>query len=240
MKRQKYSGENHRRSRLIGGAGEVLNGPFKGMRYPMEESVCSAYFPKIIGSYEKELWENLESLLEKQYNSIIDVGCAEGYYAVGLGLRQKEAHIYAYDTDELARSMCEKLSQENGLGEKLTIKGELTEQELSSFPFEGNSLIICDCEGFEKKLFTPTSIENLTGSDLIIETHDFLDSEISGRLTALFQKTHNITPINSSSDLEKVFTYHFSEIGDFNLLERFDVLAEHRPETMKWLVCEAK
>lgn len=218
----------------------MLNGPFKGMRYPMEESVCSAYFPKIIGSYEKELWENLESLLEKQYNSIIDVGCAEGYYAVGLGLRQKEAHIYAYDTDELARSMCEKLSQENGLGEKLTIKGELTEQELSSFPFEGNSLIICDCEGFEKKLFTPTSIENLTGSDLIIETHDFLDSEISGRLTALFQKTHNITPINSSSDLEKVFTYHFSEIGDFNLLERFDVLAEHRPETMKWLVCEAK
>ena len=33
----------------------VLNGVFAGMKYPEMESIGSALFPKLIGSYEKEI-----------------------------------------------------------------------------------------------------------------------------------------------------------------------------------------
>ena len=32
----------------------VFSGPFKGMKY-IDYSVCSAYYPKLLGIYEKEL-----------------------------------------------------------------------------------------------------------------------------------------------------------------------------------------
>ena len=65
----------------------VLTGIFKGLKYPELTAYGSALYPKLIGSYEKELCPTLARLLEKNYSEIIDTGCAEGYYAVGLALK---------------------------------------------------------------------------------------------------------------------------------------------------------
>jgi hypothetical protein len=84
----------------------VLSGPFKGMKYPNLEAFGSCIYPKILGSYERELHDTLNSISNTRYSEIIDVGCAEGYYAVGLSLQHPEARVYAYDIDETARRLC--------------------------------------------------------------------------------------------------------------------------------------
>jgi len=56
----------------------VLNGPFKGLKYPRLESFGSQIFPKLLGSYEIELAPVFDRIFKENYLKIIDVGCAEG------------------------------------------------------------------------------------------------------------------------------------------------------------------
>ena len=65
----------------------VLSGPFHGMRY-VDHSVGSSLFPKLIGTYEKELRYWLEAqFTESNLTTIVNIGAGEGYYAVGAALR---------------------------------------------------------------------------------------------------------------------------------------------------------
>ena len=45
----------------------------------------SVLIPKLLGSYEQELQPLLQRLAAQNYSEIVDIGCAEGYYAIGLG-----------------------------------------------------------------------------------------------------------------------------------------------------------
>lgn len=54
--------------------------------------------PKLLGSYECELHEIIESALRSNHHRVIDVGSAEGYYAVGFALK-RGCHVVAFDTD---------------------------------------------------------------------------------------------------------------------------------------------
>lgn len=69
----------------------VRRGPFAGLRYPSHDAVGSSLWPKLLGSYEAELAPTFEALCATPYRTVVDVGAAEGYYAVGLGLRLGEA-----------------------------------------------------------------------------------------------------------------------------------------------------
>ena len=66
---------------------KVAAGPFAGMRY-ITRSCGSKLAPKVIGCYERELHPAIENAIRGDYQRIIDIGCAEGYYAVGLAWRK--------------------------------------------------------------------------------------------------------------------------------------------------------
>ncbi len=219
---------------------EVQSGPFKGMKYPAIRSVGSSIYPKLLGCYEKELWETVAYLKNKDYSEIIDIGCAEGYYAVGFGIGISNAKIYAYDTSENARILCKKMATLNNIGDKVTIKSECTPEELHSFPFTGRGLVICDCEGCEKGLFNQRNVQNLVNCDLLIETHDFIDESISGYLKGLFGKTHYIYLVSSVNDIEKALTYDLTGLEKVDFSDRLPLFAEHRRGTMEWLICISK
>ena len=79
--------------------GIVAGGPFQGLRY-IRESVGSAWAPKMLGTYEKELWPVVDVLIRRRPRWIVDVGAAEGYYAVGLAMRLGAAQVVAFEADE--------------------------------------------------------------------------------------------------------------------------------------------
>ena len=216
----------------------VRNGPFRGMIYPSREAAGSEFYPKILGSYEQELHETLAYITRQPYSAVVDVGCAEGYYAVGLGLILKNARIYAFDTNSDARSMCAKMAEINGV--EVTTGGHCDKEILLDLNLGSKALIFSDCEGYENRLFDRDIAQKHSNHDFLIETHDFLEIATTRDILSAFQDTHECSVIESVDDIMKAYTYEFDELKDFDLGERLRILSERRPTIMRWIFAKSK
>lgn len=216
---------------------KVQHGPFRGMRYPGYASAGSALIPKLIGSYEKELHEVVEELCSISFTEVVDVGCAEGYYAIGFALRIRSARVLAYDTDVEALKLCRNMAELNGVSDRVQTAGFCDDLLLSEIAGKAvNALIICDCEGFERDLFSDLCVSALASHTVLIEVHDFVDPEISGFLRKQFRSTHDLSVISSIDDIHKAQSYVFPELEKLTVGQRWVCLAEHRPHIMQWFL----
>ena len=168
----------------------VHNGPFKGMKY-IGQSSGSALLPKILGSYEEPIHAWIEEVIEeRRYKHILDIGCAEWYYACGFAMRMPNVKIVAYDIDEYARKNATKLKELNNI-KNIEIKEECTHEELN-IQSQKDTLVFCDIEGYEEILLDPLKVSNLKNVDLLIESHDCFIPNITEELIKRFYLTHKI------------------------------------------------
>ena len=218
----------------------VKHGPFRGMRYPFARSVYSALFPKLLGTYERELAPLLDRLWTRDYTEIVDVGCAEGYYAVGFALRFPKATVYAYDTDPEGVRLCRVLAEANGVADRVVTGSFCDLGTLASIPFRGRALILSDCEGYERRLLSRDALPLLAGHDVLVELHDFIDISISDQIRATFAASHEIEAMESIDDIKKARTYEYPELARFDLATRRVLLSEQRPAIMEWFLMTAR
>jgi hypothetical protein len=162
----------------------------------MPRAIGSALCPKLLGCYECELAEVMARILETPYATIVDVGCAEGYYAVGLALRMPEARVYAFDTDARARELCEEMARSNGVADRVVVGGMCDPERLRELPL-ASALLISDCEGYELELLRPDLVPGLRQCDVLVELHDGRDPRITPALRERFAATHEIAWIAS-------------------------------------------
>lgn len=214
---------------------KVLNGPFKNMVYPSLASAGSTLYPKLLGSYELEISSLIESLCNDRYTQIIDIGCAEGYYAVGLGMRNRHATVFAYDISHSARAQCNAMARKNNVHNRVHTFSKCSAETLLDFVYRGRTLILSDCEGYELNLFTKQVVEALINSDVLIESHDFINIETSSILESRFRSSHDMHVFKSVDDIDKAYEYCFEEIESLPLSVKKALLCENRPSVMKWL-----
>jgi len=230
---------NHHYEKLAGKT--VLNGPFKGLKYSSFTSAGSCIIAKIVGSYESELSDVVQEIIANSYEKIINIGCGEGYYANGLAIKCGQAKVYAYDTDKVARDICGEMAALNGVADRVQIGSEFMHTTFDDFDLSEKCLIICDCEGFEYELFNEQTILRLGECDLLIETHDFVNIDISTRLEKLFATTHHVTSIKSIDDYQKAKYYSFYPFENLtDLQEKKTIYEEGRPVIMEWLWLKSK
>ncbi len=215
----------------------VLNGPFKGMIYPSAVSIGSSFFPKILGSYEMEINKFINFILKQDYVNIIDVGCAEGYYAIGLGMKLKKANIHAFDIDKNAQNQCKLMARANNVD--IQVNGLCTKKLLKTLPKDQKSLIILDCEGYEKNLIDKEVADQNKNNDFLIEAHDFEDISITEHILYSFGRTHKTEIVESIDDISKVYNYKFEELSGMTLFEKNQILAEYRPNIMRWIFAKS-
>ena len=221
-------------------SGVVRHGIFYGMKYPSLESAGSALYPKLLGSYERELHGVMERIVHTDYDTIVDVGCAEGYYATGLALRLPEAKVYAFDVDERAQQLCQEMAQFNGVGDRVEVRAFCSPQVLIDLPLGRRALIISDCEGYEQALFNEDCVAALAAHDVLIEVHAFVNPDIPVLLRQRFGATHRIQAFFSTADADKPGNYPWTGHEEFTEDEWRALLAEGRPGTMEWLWLTAK
>ena len=217
----------------------VLAGPFQGLAYPQLDSAGSTLLPKLLGTYESELHPVIRSLTGLKFSVIVDIGCAEGYYAVGLSRLFPTAKVFAYDISPKARDLCAAMAQVNGAG-NIAVRGFCDRNELLALPTADPHLVLSDCEGYEKELFDRAVIEHLRSSYFIIELHDFKDRAISRMIPPLFSATHKVEIISSVPDREKAARYRSAFLYNCDSFEREVAFAENRPEIMQWLVARPR
>jgi hypothetical protein len=218
----------------------VLHGPFKGMKYPSYHSYGSALYSKLLGSYESEIHNIIREICTRQYASIVNIGCGEGYYAVGLALSIPAARVYAFDISDDARRYTNDMATLNNVRDRMEIGSNVSREFFGEISQDGKGLIVCDCEGCELSLFQASGIENFRNTDLLIETHDFIDINISTRLQKIFATTHTCSVVTSIDDLEKAKTYNFEESATFDLETKRILFGEGRPSIMEWLFLQPK
>ena len=209
---------------------EVRHGPFTGMQYlPGQESISGQLISKLVGSYESQLYPWIVSeWIGGDFDVVIDVGCAEGYYAVGLAHTMARATVRAYDTYAPARAQCEQLAAINGVGERVLVGGECTPQTLAGQPPERVALL-CDCEGYESTLLDPRVAPVLRGWSIIVEQHDNIDPSISTTIRERFAGSHEISIVTASAaDPDGI-----PELAWMTPAQRAFVLSE-RPPLISW------
>lgn len=124
-----------------------------------------------------------------QPSRIIDVGCAEGYYAVGLALRLPQATVVACDTDNDSLSACSQNAKANGVDGRVTVVGELDCARLNNL-LDDRSLLVIDCEGCELQLLDPKQVPALRNTWIIAEIHDFVHAAASPTIRSRFEESH--------------------------------------------------
>jgi hypothetical protein len=173
----------------------VQAGPFAGLRY-LAEARNSGFTAKILGSYEAEIRPAVEAVVANGYRTMVNVGCAEGYYAVGLAVASPRSTVYAFDTQADCRALCGELAKLNGVGARVVIGAECTHAELNRLG-DGRVFLLCDCEGFELELLDPAKVPALRGWDILVELHECHRQGLTATVTGRFSATHDIELIES-------------------------------------------
>jgi hypothetical protein len=217
----------------------VQNGPFADARLSVSDWNEWTTVPKVLGSYEAELHPTIEDLCEVDYDRIINIGAAEGYYAVGMALRQQSALVYAFEASDQLREQCALNSRINGAEERICIQGRCGVSDLKDIVSEepGTDLIICDCEGQELGLLHGEIISLLTNTDLLVEIHETVATEerkesATEILTRRFRPTHKITMIPARLRTAE----RYSALNSLYWDEKPLAISEHRRRSKGWLL----
>lgn len=188
----------------------VQSGPFKGMKL-LPEVAEGCFVPKILGCYEQELHPVIEQIMQSDYKHIVNIGSAEGYYAVGLArLLQKGTKLYAYDLNPVARTKCAEMAALNGVEDKIQIREEFKPDDFAVYKDE-KTCVICDIEGDELNLLNPSVSPALAHIDLLVEMHDCFNASISSTLIERFTPTHDI----------EVIYFNTRDISQYPVLKSF-------------------
>jgi hypothetical protein len=161
------------------------------MKY-IRSAAGSALPPKLLGSYEKELHQAIKQLVARKPRLLIDVGCAEGYYAVGIPYFAKEAGLrcWAIDVDENALHLTQDLARLNGLDDVVSSDPSL-DNVFGAIECQGPFLLMCDVEGAELELIDPVARPCLRTCDMLIEVHlDNFGVSPKKELERRFGETH--------------------------------------------------
>lgn len=220
----------------------IQSGPFRGMRYLPELMIPDSFekyalFPKILGSYEEEMHPLLVQMLGRGYDRVINIGCTDGYYSVGVSRKLPDAHTYVFDPDGDARRICQRMAQYNDVADRVTVRGDCAISELTAL-VQGRTLVICDYAGSEIDLLRPDLVPGLAHSDMIVKLHNHVDPTIPHIVSERFARTHEMITL-TSRDHDRDFS-SFRLLDGLSLYKRQLAVEEWRLRPPLWSIMTPK
>lgn len=218
-------------------------GIFEGMGY-VSQSICGSIIPKYLGIYEIELVPIFKQLFQIPFQSIIDVGSAEGYYAVGCALQFPLARIIAFEGTEEGRQLLDQVIQKNQVSDRIEVRGYCTPEALKAetdrCQKKDNQLLIMDVEGAEEELLKLHQASDLSQFYILIELHDWVDPLMGDRIMQKFASTHSVQVINARvRHFQDLVTPRFFPLRLY-LAPSLLAFSHERPLPMRWVYFEPK
>ena len=211
----------------------VQHGPFKGMSFSTR-STEGARAARLLGAYEASLIPIIEEIIARNYPLVVDIGSAEGYYAVGLARRMAQTRVLARDASDIAQAACRSLSFENGVAARVEVGGLFGHADFEAL--QGPRVVICDIEGAEVALLDPEKAPSLRQTDILVECHDAMVERATETLVARFRPSHDITRIERALAGDCLPGW----MDGFSDLDRLLALWEWRSGPTPWLWMRAK
>ena len=214
----------------------VLQGPMRGLRYVANSSEgCLA--ARLIGCYEQPLLTFLEEAICTDYTNVVNIGCSDGYYAVGMARRMPKSKMWAYDINPAAQNACTELAQKNDVSERIEIGALFGPEDFAQFANK-KTLVMCDIEGAEQELLDPQLAPDLVGMDIIVESHECIIKGLTQTLLDRFSVTHEITLIQDTG--QRHFEILPKDYEKWANLDQLVATWEWRSGPTPWLVMKSK
>ena len=208
------------------------------MRYPFSFIPQNLFLgPFQVGSYEGELHPVVEQIVAAAPRVVVNVGAAEGYYAVGLARRLPDLQVIAFEAEPAIASAGNRLAALNGVEDRIESRGECTPAELASLErrLEGSTVcVVMDCEGCEGALADPAHAEWLARASLLVELHTSIDGEIEAELTERLAPTHETAAIRARPPWASQWT-ELMKLRGLRQIDRELLVAEFRHGGQDWL-----
>lgn len=218
--------------------GIVRYGPFAGMRWldnprwgRSEQGVM------MLGLYEQEVLAHLAEA-PARFRVFVDVGAADGYYAVGLLHSGKVDRSVAFEAIPACRSAIARLAAENGVGDRITILGTASERFIDDLTAQNirspETMFLIDIEGAEFTVLTEELFAFLKSSLIIVETHAHIYANPQGEMEGLIRRastTHRVTTWLPGARNP----WDIKELEDHPEIDRWILCSEGRWEVQQWL-----
>jgi hypothetical protein len=213
----------------------VYGGPFAGMRF-VDQAIWGAYIPKLLGCYERELHPFIERLVAEGPRHLVDIGGAEGYYAVGMLLRMPQLRVSVFEQLPQGRQAIQQLATKNDVTSRLTVLGSCDPAALGATLRETQATaLISDVEGYEVELLDPVLVPELANVTMLVEVHDSKVPNCTERVRQKLEKTHRVEHVVQQP--RAVRDYPYRDVASVlfpSLVERYAV-NEFRSTGNSWL-----
>ena len=165
----------------------------------------------------------------------VDIGAADGYYAIGGLLNGRFQTADCFELTELGRETIIRNAKRNGVFKQLRVFGA-ADQTLPTKLVDRewrDTVVLCDIEGAEFDLFDERCLSAMKGAMIIIEIHNWV-SDFLPRYTALLERASRHYSMRL---LERsTFPQHsLPELRSFPDDNRMIMLSEGRPNVMRFL-----
>ena len=219
----------------------VAYGPFKGMK--LSQDVWWGKFDlstKMLGVYEHHVLSQIVDLSATVNGPFVDVGAADGYFAIGVAKSELMDKVYAYEISEKGRQSLRENALLNNCLDRVIIDSEANYDSLAGLLAEHRqALFLIDIEGAEYGLLNNDVLSLLRNSTVIVELHPWI---IEGGYEMQEALLSNVDKWFDARFIERK-TYNpneFEELLEFSDDERLLAFSEGRVKLIQWLVLTPK
>jgi hypothetical protein len=217
----------------------VISGLFQGLvMQPTTTWGTGDRASHLLGTYEQEV-QSIIAVNAGLYDCLIDIGAADGYYAVGCITKDLFLHCHAFESVERSRSNILHLSMLNSVADRITIHGTATQDALLQLPEScaASAFLLVDIEGGEFELISSKLIHHFTSAYFVIELHPTTRPDGEREVSLLrerFSSTHQTWTVGQGA----------RDPGQFEFLrhlhdnERWLLVSENRGQWMEWLIAK--
>ncbi len=215
---------------------QIQSGPFHGMKY-LDHSYWNLYYPKLLGTYERELDEHIERMIAQAPPLVVNIGAGEGYFAVGIARRLPNSRIITFEATPSEREGLGEMCRLNEVESRVTICGtcepELLKEAMcnSTHPY-----VICEVEGYEDNLLRPELLANVEGATFLVEVHEFTKPSLRQDLLGRFEATHDCELIWPRQRLVNEYPYQNFLTKLLPQVYVTGPMNEFRPKELCWMI----
>lgn len=220
---------------------KVAYGEFKGMKLGKNNFWSkNDLITYILGVYEYHIIAQLVKFSKEDDNVFIDIGAADGYFAVGMAYSKLFKIVHAFEIENSARENLKKNAQDNCCDNKIFIHKEANLNSLKKIiDTNQTATILIDIEGGEYELINKDILKLLNKCKIIIELHPNLVEDGSRKQKILLDNCNDFFETNI---IEREFynPNKFKELNQFVDEDRLIAFGEGRDTNMQWLVLDPK
>lgn len=221
--------------------GVVKYGPFKGLSLGKKlwwgkgdlGSMC-------LGLYEIEILNFFYSKELEDRKNFIDIGAADGYYAIGLLYSGRVNSAVCFELSESGRSTIHSNWMLNGEPGELKINGNVFdnfEEKTANIDFS-KAFVLVDIEGAEFSFLTSEMLSYLKKTFIVIEIHNWVENFID-EYSNLLKRADEYFDVTILDRVERS-TFNFEELRSYTDDNRLLLTSEARPCNMRFLVLKPR